>query len=115
MAQAVANFNGRRYLHADAAWRRVMLSMPENERPFLEALRLVTWGLIYADGKKHQLARRELGAGLAQLRCFPPAHLGLDTAEVTDLGGRLLGQLLEGDVFHLIPPVIRRVRGGDLA
>ena len=45
LEQAVSNFNGRRYIHADDAWRRAMLSTPEAERPFLEGLRLVTWGL----------------------------------------------------------------------
>ena len=108
LEQAVSNFNGRRYIHADDAWRRAMLSTPEAERPFLEGLRLVTWGLHYVDRRNYRSARRELAAGLAQLVEFPPGHLGMALDELIDLGMRLLWQLNEGGPVYLIPPVIKR-------
>lgn len=106
---AVSHFNGRRYLRADDAWRRAMLGMPEAERPFVEGLRLVTWGLHYVDRKNYRSARRELVAGLAHLARFPPGHLGLALDEVVDVGARLLGQIDDGGPVYLIPPVIKRV------
>lgn len=110
LEQGVSHFNGRRYLHADGAWRRAMLSLPEAERPLLEGLRLVTWGLYHVDGRDYRSARRELVAGLAQLARFPPGHLGLTLEEVVDVGVRLLWQLDDGSFVRLIPPVIKRAR-----
>ena len=107
LEQGVSHFNGRRYLHADGAWRRATLTMPEEDGPFLEGLRLVTWGLYYVDRKNYRSSRRELVAGLAQLVRFPPGHLGLVLDEVVDMGGRLLGQLEDGSSVYLIPPVIK--------
>ena len=108
--QAVGNFNGRRYIHADDAWRRAMLSTTEAELPFLEGLRLMTWGFHYVDRRDYRSARRELAAGLAQLVRFPPGHLGMALDEVIDVGVRLLWQLDEGGSANLIPPVIKRAR-----
>lgn len=109
---AVSHFNGRRYAHADGAWRRATLSMPEAERPFLEGLRLVTWALHYVERRDYRSARSELVAGLARLSSFPPGHLGLSLDEVIDLGMRLLRQLDECRSVYLIPPVIKRARPG---
>jgi len=110
LEQGVSHFNGRRYLHADGAWRRATLALPEAERPFLEGLRLVTWGLYYVDRRNYRSARHELVAGLAQLARFPPGHSGLALDEVVDIGVRLLWQLDDGVSVYLIPPVIKRVR-----
>jgi hypothetical protein len=108
LEQAVSHFNGRRYIHADGAWRRAVLAMPPTEHRFVEGLRLVTWGLHYVDRGDYRSARRELVAGLAQLEGCPPGHLGLLLDEVIDLGVRLLWQLDEGGSAHLIPPIIKR-------
>jgi len=54
-------------------------------------------------------ARAELDGGIAKLLRFVPAHRGIVVAEVVDLSTRLLNDLNDGQLPHLIPPVIKFV------
>ena len=66
-------------------------------------------GIAIARGRRRNLrgARNKLAAGLARLRPYEPAHHGIFVNELIGQATRLLGELNEGHLPYLIPPVIR--------
>ena len=106
-AEGVALFNGVRYWHAHEAWETLWRAAPEEERDFFQGLIQVAAGLLHLQRRNLRGARNKLSEGLARLRPYEPAHHGIFVNELLGQGTRLLGELNEGHLPYLIPPVIR--------
>jgi hypothetical protein len=106
---AIGHFNERRYWYAYEFWRALLRWAPDEDRDFFEGLMLVTRGLMHLERQDADAARAELDGGIAKLLRFVPAHRGIVVAEVVDLSTRLLNDLNDGQLPHLIPPVIKFV------
>lgn len=107
--RGVALFNGVRYWHAHEAWETIWRAAPDQERDFYQGLIQVAAGLLHLQRRNLRGARNKLTEGLDKLRPFEPAHNGVFVSELMGQGMRLLGELNEGHLPYLIPPVIRFV------
>lgn len=103
----VALFNGARYWHAHEAWETLWRAAPERERDFYQGLIQVAAGLLHLQRRNVRGARNQLAAGLAKLRPYQPTYRGIFVNELVGKGERMLGDLEQGLVPYLIPPVIR--------
>jgi len=106
-AEGVALFNGVRYWHAHEAWETLWRAAPDEERDFFQGLIQIAAGLLHLQRRNLRGARNKLAEGLARLRPYEPAHHGIFVNELIGQGTRLLGELNEGHLPYLIPPVIR--------
>jgi predicted metal-dependent hydrolase len=106
-AEGVALFNGVRYWHAHEAWETLWRAAPDEERDFFQGLIQIAAGLLHLQRRNLRGARNKLGEGLARLRPYEPAHHGIFVNELIGQATRLLGELNEGHLPYLIPPVIR--------
>lgn len=107
--RGVALFNGVRYWHAHEAWETIWRAAPDEERDFYQGLIQVAAGLLHLQRRNLRGARNKLAEGLDRLRPYEPAHHGVFVSELMGQGMRLLGELNEGHLPYLIPPVIRFV------
>lgn len=107
--QGIALFNGVRYWHAHEAWETIWRAAPNRERDFYQGLIQVAAGLLHLQRRNLRGARNKLAEGLDKLRPYEPAHNGVFVSELMGQGTRLLGELNEGHLPYLIPPVIRFV------
>ena len=105
--QGVAHFNGARYWHAHEEWETLWRAAPDEERDFFQGLIKVAAGLLHLQRRNVRGARTKLGEGLELLRRFTPAHGGIVVAELVGSGGRILDDLVAGEIPYLIPPVIK--------
>jgi predicted metal-dependent hydrolase len=106
-AEGVALFNGVRYWHAHEAWETLWRAAPDEERDFFQGLIQIAAGLLHLQRRNLRGARNKLGEGLARLRPYEPSHHGIFVNELIGQATRLLGELNEGHLPYLIPPVIR--------
>ncbi len=106
-AEGVALFNGVRYWHAHEAWETLWRAAVDEERDFYQGLIQIAAGLLHLQRRNLRGARNKLSEGLARLRPFEPAHRGIFVNELIGQATRLLGELNEGHLPYLIPPVIR--------
>lgn len=107
--KGVALFNGLRYWHAHEAWETLWRAADDEERDFYQGLIMVAAGLLHLQRRNARGARNKLAEGLAKLRRFEPAHRGLVVTELAAKCQLILGDLDEGRLPYLIPPVIRFV------
>lgn len=105
--EGAAHFNGVRYWHAHEAWETLWRAAPDEERDFYQGLIQVAAGLLHLQRRNPRGARNKLTEGLARLRPYQPAHHGIFVNELSGQATRLLGDLNEGHLPYLIPPVIR--------
>lgn len=105
--EGVALFNGVRYWHAHEAWETLWRAAPNEDRDFYQGLIQIAAGLLHLKRRNLRGARNKLGEGLARLRPYEPAHHGIFVNELMGQATRLLGELNEGHLPYLIPPVIR--------
>lgn len=106
-AEGVALFNGVRYWHAHEAWETLWRAAPDEDRDFFQGLIQIAAGLLHLQRRNLRGARNKLAEGLARLRKYEPAHHGIFVNELIGQATRLLGELNEGHLPYLIPPVIR--------
>lgn len=106
-AEGVALFNGVRYWHAHEAWETLWRAAPDEDRNFYQGLIQIAAGLLHLQRRNLRGARNKLAEGLVKLRPYEPAHHGIFVNELIGQGTRLLGELNEGHLPYLIPPVIR--------
>ena len=106
-AEGVALFNGVRYWHAHEAWETLWRAAADEDRDFYQGLIQIAAGLLHLQRRNLRGARNKLGEGLARLRPYEPAHHGIFVNELIGQATRLLGELNEGHLPYLIPPVIR--------
>jgi hypothetical protein len=105
--EGVALFNGVRYWHAHEAWETVWRAAPEEERDFYQGLIQVAAGLLHLQRRNRRGVKNKLTEGVAKLRPYEPAHHGIFVNELIGQARRVLGDLNEGYLPYLIPPVIR--------
>ncbi len=105
--EGVALFNGVRYWHAHEAWETLWRAAPDEERDFYQGLIQVAAALLHIQRRNVRGARNKLREGLARLRRYAPTHHGIFVNELMGQGTRLLGELDQGVVPYLIPPVLR--------
>jgi predicted metal-dependent hydrolase len=106
-AEGVALFNGVRYWHAHEAWETLWRAATDEERDFFQGLIQIAAGLLHLQRRNLRGARNKLGEGLARLRPYEPSYHGIFVNELIGQATRLLGELNEGHLPYLIPPVIR--------
>jgi hypothetical protein len=107
--EGVALFNGVRYWHAHEAWETVWRSAPDDDRDFYQGLIQVAAGLLHLQRRNLRGARNKLTEGIEKLQRYQPAYQGIFVNELIGQGTRLLGDLNQGYLPYLIPPVIRFV------
>jgi hypothetical protein len=107
--KGVALFNGVRYWHAHEAWETLWRAAPDEERDFYQGLIQLAAGLLHLERRNLRGARNKLAEGLARLSKFQPTHRGIFVNELVGRGERILGDLDQGYLPYLIPPVIRFV------
>jgi hypothetical protein len=107
--KGVALFNGVRYWHAHEAWETLWRAAPDEERDFYQGLIQFAAGLLHLERRNLRGARNKLAEGLARLNKFQPTHRGIFVNELVGRGERILGDLDQGYLPYLIPPVIRFV------
>ena len=107
--EGVALFNGVRYWHAHEAWESVWRAAPDEDRDFYQGLIQVAAGLLHVQRRNLRGARNKLSEGIEKLHRYQPAYQGIFVNELIGQGTRLLGDLNDGYLPYLIPPVIRFV------
>jgi hypothetical protein len=107
--RGVALFNGVRYWHAHEAWETLWRAAPDDERDFYQGLIMVAAGLLHLQRRNLRGARNKLSEGVARLRPYMPTHRGIFVDEMVVRAERILGELIDGRLPYLIPPVIRFV------
>jgi uncharacterized protein len=105
--EGVALFNGVRYWHAHEKWETIWRAAADDDRDFYQGLIQVAAGLLHLQRRNARGARNKLREGLAKLRRYEPAHRGVFVNELIGQAKRILGELDEGYLPYLIPPVIR--------
>ena len=105
--RGAALFNGVRYWHAHEAWETLWRAAPDEDRDFYQGLIQVAAGLIHLQRRNLRGARNKLAEGLAKLRPYQPAHHGIFVNELVGEASRILGELEDGHLPYLIPPIIR--------
>lgn len=111
--RGVALFNGVRYWHAHEAWETLWRAAPDEERDFYQGLILIAAGLLHLQRRNLRGARNKLGEGAAKLAPYEPAHRGIFVNELLGRARPLLGDLDQGYIPYLIPPVIRFTDAGE--
>lgn len=106
-AEGVALFNGVRYWHAHEAWETLWRAASDDDRDFYQGLIQIAAGLLHLQRRNPRGARNKLSEGLRRLRRYEPAYRGVFVNELIGQATRLLGELNEGHLPYLIPPVIR--------
>jgi len=107
--RGVALFNGVRYWHAHEAWETLWRAAPDEERGFYQGLIMVAAGLLHLQRRNLRGARNKLSEGVARLRPYMPTQRGIFVDEVVVRAEHILGELNDGRLPYLIPPVIRFV------
>ncbi len=105
--EGVALFNGVRYWHAHEAWETLWRAAPEEDRDFYQGLIQVAAGLLHLQRRNLRGALIKLEQGVEKLQKYQPAHHGIFVNELIGQATRIIGELREGYVPYLIPPVIR--------
>lgn len=105
--RGVPLFNGARYWHAHEVWETLWRAAPDEEREFYRGLIQIAAGLLHLQRRNARGARNKLAEGVARLRPYQPAHLGVFVNELVGIGDRIVAELDGGYTPYLIPPVIR--------
>ena len=107
--RGVALFNGLRYWHAHEAWETLWRAAEEKDRDFYQGLIMVAAGLLHLQRRNARGARNKLTEGLDKLKKYEPTYRDLVLNELVGRGELILGDLNEGLLPYLIPPVLRFV------
>jgi hypothetical protein len=110
---AVSLFNGARYWHAHEGWETLWRAAPDDERDFYQGLILVAAGLLHLQRRNMRGARNKLAEGAAKLAKYEPAHRGIFVNDLVARARHHVGELDEGYLPYLIPPVIRFTEAGE--
>ena len=111
--RGVALFNGVRYWHAHESWETLWRAAADDDRDFYQGLILVAAGLLHLQRRNVRGARNKLGEAVAKLTPYEPAYRGIFVNELVGRARQLHGDLEEGRLPYLIPPVIRFTDAGE--
>ena len=105
--EGVSLFNGVRYWHAHEAWETLWRAADDRDRDFYQGLIQVAAGLLHLQRRNARGARTKLEEGIARLEGYRPSHKGIMVNDLIGACQPLLGELQNGFIPYLIPPVIR--------
>lgn len=111
--RGVALFNGARYWHAHEALETLWRAAPDEERDFYQGLILLAAGLLHLQRRNLRGARNKLAEGIDKLTRYEPAYRGIFVNELLGRVRGLSGELNQGYLPYLIPPVIRFTDAGE--